>query len=89
MVHNPREVLEGPILAVSRQTKAVTDIPGTPKRYSFAKISEPIAVPGLLNVQLDSFAWLVGDPEWREREQAERGDDTPVTSGLELSLIHI
>ena len=83
MVHNPREVLEGPILAVSRQTKAVTDIPGTPKRYSFAKISEPIAVPGLLNVQLDSFAWLVGDPEWREREQAERGDDTPVTSGLE------
>ena len=83
MVHNPREVLEGPILAVSRQTKAVTDIPGAPKRYSFAKISEPIAVPGLLNVQLDSFAWLVGDPEWREREQAERGDDTPVTSGLE------
>ena len=79
----PREVLEGPILAVSRQTKSVANIPGAPKRYSFAKISEPIALPGLLDVQLDSFAWLVGSPEWREREQAERGDDARVTSGLE------
>ena len=70
-------------MAVSRQTKSVANIPGAPKRYSFAKISEPIALPGLLDVQLDSFAWLVGSPEWREREQAARGDDARVTSGLE------
>ena len=70
-------------MAVSRQTKSVANIPGAPKRYSFAKISEPIALPGLLDVQLDSFDWLVGAPEWREREQAERGDDARVTSGLE------
>ncbi|MGV0325922.1 DNA-directed RNA polymerase subunit beta [Corynebacterium confusum] len=76
-------MLEGPILAVSRQTKSVANIPGAPKRYSFAKISEPIAVPGLLDLQLDSFSWLIGAPEWRERQQAERGDDARVTSGLE------
>lgn len=70
-------------MAVSRQTKSVANIPGAPKRYSFAKISEPIAVPGLLDLQLDSFAWLIGTPEWRERQQAERGDDARVTSGLE------
>ena len=82
-VSDPREVLEGPILAVSRQTKSVANIPGAPKRYSFAKISEPIAVPGLLDLQLDSFSWLIGAPEWRERQQAERGDDARVASGLE------
>ncbi|WP_290197320.1 DNA-directed RNA polymerase subunit beta [Corynebacterium guangdongense] len=76
-------MLEGPILAVSRQTKSVADIPGTPKRYSFAKITEPVEVPGLLDVQLDSFAWLVGAPDWRAREQEERGQDTRITSGLE------
>ncbi|MDR7328487.1 DNA-directed RNA polymerase subunit beta [Corynebacterium guangdongense] len=70
-------------MAVSRQTKSVADIPGTPKRYSFAKITEPVEVPGLLDVQLDSFAWLVGAPDWRAREQEERGQDTRITSGLE------
>ena len=70
-------------MAVSRQTKSVANIPGAPKRYSFAKISEPIAVPGLLDLQLDSFSWLIGAPEWRERQQAERGDDARVASGLE------
>lgn len=77
----PREVLEGPILAVSRQTKA--NIPGAPERKSFAKISEPIEVPGLLDIQLNSFAWLIGTPEWRARQQEELGDSVRVTSGLE------
>ena len=61
----------------------MADTPGAPERYSFAKINEPITVPGLLDVQLESFAWLVGTQEWREREQANRGDDTRITSGLE------
>ncbi|CAB0632299.1 DNA-directed RNA polymerase subunit beta [Corynebacterium diphtheriae] len=77
----PREVLEGPILAVSRQTKA--NIPGAPERKSFAKITEPIEVPGLLDIQLNSFAWLIGTPEWRARQQEELGDSVRVTSGLE------
>ncbi|CAB0491388.1 DNA-directed RNA polymerase subunit beta [Corynebacterium diphtheriae] len=77
----PREVLEGPILAVSRQTKA--NIPEAPERKSFAKITEPIEVPGLLDIQLNSFAWLIGTPEWRARQQEELGDSVRVTSGLE------
>ncbi|MDN6740359.1 MAG: DNA-directed RNA polymerase subunit beta, partial [Corynebacterium casei] len=76
-------MLEGPILAVSRQTKSVANIPGAPKRYSFAKISEPIAVPGLLDLQLESFSWLIGTPEWRERQQEERGAEARISSGLE------
>ncbi|MFA1447947.1 DNA-directed RNA polymerase subunit beta [Corynebacterium diphtheriae] len=74
-------MLEGPILAVSRQTKA--NIPGAPERKSFAKITEPIEVPGLLDIQLNSFAWLIGTPEWRARQQEELGDSVRVTSGLE------
>nr|WP_232958698.1 DNA-directed RNA polymerase subunit beta [Corynebacterium marambiense] len=70
-------------MAVSRQTKSVTEIPGAPQRYSFAKITEPIEVPGLLDLQLESFAWLVGTPEWRERTQAEAPEGARVTSGLE------
>jgi len=79
----PREVLEGCILAVSRQTNMNVKNPGAPKRYSFAKIKEPIGLPGLLDLQLNSFAWLVGTPEWREQQKAEKGEDYKVTSGLE------
>ncbi|AZA14438.1 DNA-directed RNA polymerase subunit beta [Corynebacterium choanae] len=70
-------------MAVSRQTKSKHDIPGAPHRYSFAKITEPIEVPGLLDLQLESFAWLIGTPEWREKQRAEKGDDARITSGLE------
>lgn len=73
-------------MAVSRQTKSVANIPGTPKRYSFAKIEEPVAVPGLLDLQQDSFAWLVGTPEWRARQQEIHGEDAVITSGLEEIL---
>src|SRR5699024_5514208 len=76
-------VLEGPILAVSRQTSSVAGIPGASTRYSFAKIDAPIEVPGLLDLQRESFAWLVGAPEWRARMQAEAGEGVRVTSGLE------
>src|SRR5699024_11468087 len=66
--------------------------PGTPTRYSFASISVPIAVPCLLDLQLESFAWLIGPPAWRERQQEDRGE-AHVSSGLEdilaeLSPIH-
>ncbi|AFH90160.2 DNA-directed RNA polymerase subunit beta [Corynebacterium pseudotuberculosis 31] len=73
-------------MAVSRQTKSVADIPGAPERFSFAKITEPIEVPGLLDIQLDSFAWLIGTPEWRARQQEELGESVRITSGLEEIL---
>src|SRR5690606_5315603 len=79
-----REVLEGRILAVSTQTKAVAGIPGAPKRVSFAKIREPLEVPGLLDLQTESFAWLIGSPDWRERSAA-RGD-VGLVGGLEEVL---
>ncbi|MEV0249124.1 DNA-directed RNA polymerase subunit beta [Nocardia sp. NPDC050712] len=77
-------MLEGRILAVSTQTKAVAGIPGAPKRVSFAKIREPLEVPGLLDLQTDSFAWLIGSPSWREKA-ALRGDGGLV-GGLEEVL---
>nr|WP_290048750.1 DNA-directed RNA polymerase subunit beta [Nocardia nova] len=46
-----------------------------PKRLSFAKLTEPLEIPGLLEVQTDSFAWLVGAPEW-QRRAAARGNDS-------------
>ncbi|WP_130917942.1 DNA-directed RNA polymerase subunit beta [Nocardia cyriacigeorgica] len=83
-------MLEGRILAVSTQTSAnsklgVTgSIPGAPLRVSFAKLREPLAVPGLLDLQTESFAWLIGSPEWRERAAA-RGD-VGLVGGLEEVL---
>ena len=61
---------------------SMANIPGAPERYSFAKISEPVSVPGLLDVRSESFAWLVGTQEWRERQRAERGDDAPPCAAL-------
>ncbi|WP_438943445.1 DNA-directed RNA polymerase subunit beta, partial [Nocardia otitidiscaviarum] len=78
------------MLAVSTQTKATTagrdfyTVPGAPKRVSFAKIREPLEVPGLLDLQTDSFDWLIGASDWRERAAA-RGDVNP-TGGLEEVL---
>ncbi|MBF6159850.1 DNA-directed RNA polymerase subunit beta [Nocardia cyriacigeorgica] len=77
-------------MAVSTQTSAnsklgVTgSIPGAPLRVSFAKLREPLAVPGLLDLQTESFAWLIGSPEWRERAAA-RGD-VGLVGGLEEVL---
>ncbi|MFI7667331.1 DNA-directed RNA polymerase subunit beta [Nocardia sp. NPDC049526] len=57
---------------------------GAPKRISFARIREPLEVPGLLDVQTDSFAWLIGGPEWEARA-AELGVGSS-TGGLEEVL---
>ncbi|MEE2031919.1 DNA-directed RNA polymerase subunit beta [Rhodococcus chondri] len=80
-------MLEGRILAVSSQTKAVAGIPGAPKRVSFAKIREPLEVPGLLDLQTDSFEWLIGSERWRAKA-AERGDGS-TTGGLEEILAEL
>ncbi len=85
-------------MAVSRQSKAnppgskstngsnasYNAVPGAPDRISFAKLREPLEVPGLLDVQIDSFEWLIGAPRWREAARTE-GRANPV-SGLEEVL---
>ncbi|OMH34923.1 DNA-directed RNA polymerase subunit beta [Tersicoccus sp. Bi-70] len=58
---------------------------GEAPRLSFAKIHEPLDVPNLLSLQLDSFDWLVGNDTWRRRveEAIATGDKgVPTTSGL-------
>jgi DNA-directed RNA polymerase subunit beta len=80
-------------LAVSRATKAIaatnstSGIPGAPKRVSFAKIREPLEVPNLLDLQIQSFEWLTGSETWFQR-RVDAGDEIPV-SGLEEVLNEI
>ena len=81
-MHSParqsHEVLEGCILAVSRQSKSAvattsSSVPGAPNRISFAKLREPLEVPGLLDVQTESFEWLIGsDALARDRHRPRR-----------------
>ena len=57
-----------------------------PRRVSFAKIREPLEVPNLLSLQLESIDWLLGNEAWRARladaEKSHRGE-VPKQSGLE------
>ncbi|MBU3706789.1 MAG: DNA-directed RNA polymerase subunit beta [Mycobacterium sp.] len=85
---------EGCILAVSRQSNSTTttkagsnSVPGAPHRISFAKLREPLEVPGLLDVQTDSFKWLIGDEGWRTKAK-DAGDPKPV-GGLEEVLAEL
>ncbi|WP_460697427.1 DNA-directed RNA polymerase subunit beta, partial [Nocardia thraciensis] len=58
--------MEGRILAISNRTNAEfsadTGVPGAPRRVSFATLREPLDVPGLLDIQTESFEWLIGAP---------------------------
>ena len=83
------EVLEGRTLAVSRQTSSKAQIPGAPKRPSFATIREPLEVPDLLSVQTDSFAWLVGTKKYTQSDSEEVTGEQRVTGGLEDILDEI
>lgn len=78
-------------MAGSRQSKSVdttnNSVPGAPNRVSFAKLREPLEVPGLLEVQTESFQWLVGAEPWREKAK-DRGDVNPV-GGLEEVLTEL
>ncbi|MEQ0781062.1 DNA-directed RNA polymerase subunit beta [Mycobacterium tuberculosis] len=69
------------------QSSSNNSVPGAPNRVSFAKLREPLEVSGLLDVQTDSFEWLIGSPRWRE-SAAERGDVNPV-GGLEEVLYEL
>ena len=56
-----------------------------PRRISFAKIREPLEVPNLLALQVESVDWLLGNDLWRARladASTSRGE-LPSKSGLE------
>ncbi|WP_246220955.1 DNA-directed RNA polymerase subunit beta [Phytoactinopolyspora mesophila] len=72
--------------------------PSTPKftngsrRISFAKLREPLEVPSLLALQVDSFDWLLGNSRWQARvaaAEAEGRQDISTTSGLQEILDEI
>jgi DNA-directed RNA polymerase subunit beta len=73
-------------LAASRNASKTSTTTTTQRRVSFAKIDEPLEVPDLLALQVDSFDWLIGSERWQERveaAQAEGRNDVSTKSGLE------
>ncbi|MFB8280237.1 DNA-directed RNA polymerase subunit beta, partial [Nocardia colli] len=72
---------------VTTTAQEIAGIPGAPKRVSFARIREPLDVPGLLDVQTDSFEWLIGAPQWRARAAARGENNT--AGGLEEVLAEL
>ncbi|HEX3932425.1 MAG TPA: DNA-directed RNA polymerase subunit beta, partial [Nocardioides sp.] len=70
---------------LAARTTASSSSTSSPKRISFAKISEPLEVPKLLSLQTDSFNWLIGNDAWQDqvalREAA--GEDVSHKSGLQ------
>ncbi|MGZ8745974.1 MAG: DNA-directed RNA polymerase subunit beta, partial [Mycobacterium sp.] len=82
-------------MAGSRQSKSesslvatTNSVPGAPNRISFAKLREPLEVPGLLDVQTDSFEWLIGSDRWRAKA-LDRGDVVNPVGGLEEVLTEL
>ncbi len=70
--------------SVSTRSTASTSTLG-PRRISFAKIREPLEVPGLLALQTESFDWLLGNDRWQARvaDALASGRSVPQRSGLE------
>ncbi|HEX6233555.1 MAG TPA: DNA-directed RNA polymerase subunit beta [Jiangellaceae bacterium] len=73
-------------------TRTASQTTNPSRRISFAKIREPLDVPNLLALQLDSFDWLLGNERWQARvdaAQAEGRNDMPTKSGLQEILDEI
>jgi DNA-directed RNA polymerase subunit beta len=73
-------------LAVSRTASKNTNVVSASGRISFAKIHEPLEVPNLLDLQVDSFDWLIGNDAWAQRVAAAKAagrTDVNPKSGLE------
>ena len=72
------------VASSTSHTEAANGV-GSQRRISFAKIAEPLQVPNLLALQLDSFDQLVGNDRWAAKAAvaAETGDTSvSQTSGL-------
>ena len=52
-------------------------------RISFAKIREPLEVPNLLALQIESFEWLMGSDEWQARVKEA------AAAGREIGRAHV
>ncbi|MDR1513247.1 MAG: DNA-directed RNA polymerase subunit beta [Propionibacteriaceae bacterium] len=62
-------------MAASRTAlKSTVETATYPGRVSFAKIQEPLEVPNLLDLQRDSFDWLIGNETWRAKIAAQQDD---------------
>ena len=73
-------------MAVSRTASKNTNVVSPSGRISFAKIHEPLEVPNLLDLQVESFDWLIGNETWQKRvaaSQAAGRTDVNTKSGLE------
>ncbi|MFW6598893.1 DNA-directed RNA polymerase subunit beta [Propionibacteriaceae bacterium Y2011] len=75
-------------MAASRTTTITSkhDVISPTGRISFAKIAEPFEIPDLLDIQVNSFDWLIGNEVWQGRvaEALEEGrTDFNDRSGLE------
>lgn len=73
-------------MAASRTASKSNNVISNTGRISFAKIHEPLQVPNLLDLQIDSFNWLIGSDSWKQKTQAaqEQGrTDINTKSGLE------
>ncbi|QLQ15226.1 MAG: DNA-directed RNA polymerase subunit beta [Micropruina sp.] len=73
-------------MAVSRSASKNTNVVSPSGRLSFAKIHEPLEVPNLLDLQIDSFDWLIGSEAWSTgvaEALAEGRTDVNTKSGLE------
>ncbi len=76
-------------MAASRTAKSTmknTNVVSASGRISFAKIHEPLEVPNLLDLQVESFDWLMGNDVWQERVAAALASgrtDVNTKSGLE------
>jgi DNA-directed RNA polymerase subunit beta len=65
----PGEIWKDHTLAASHTASKHT-VSARSGRVSFAKIKEPLEVPNLLDLQRDSFDWLIGNDNWRARVAA-------------------
>ncbi|MDR1833536.1 MAG: DNA-directed RNA polymerase subunit beta, partial [Propionibacteriaceae bacterium] len=69
----------------SRKASKNTKVVSASGRISFAKIHEPLEVPNLLDLQVESFDWLIGNEAWQARvakAEAEGRTDIRTRSGL-------
>ena len=70
----------------SKSTMKNTNVVSASGRISFAKIHEPLEVPNLLDLQVESFDWLMGNDVWQQRVAAALAagrTDVNTKSGLE------
>ena len=73
-------------MASRNASQNVTTARSASGRVSFAQIHEPLEVPDLLALQIESFDWLLGNERWQARVAAAKAEgrtDVPDRSGLE------